>query len=53
MTVKELKEQTEWMPDNYELVIFAVNLIQEESEAGIITIQPNHDERQIIISIAQ
>lgn len=50
MTALELRQQCEWMPDDYKIIIVSSNYVQEEAELDELDIQPDHENKRIIIT---
>lgn len=49
MKISELKEQIEWMPDDYEIVVKIYDGDFDSEIKKDISFEPLHNERQILI----
>jgi hypothetical protein len=49
MKVKELKKQTEWMPDDYDVVIIPIDKTMAMNVKREISFQVDHDKKTIEI----
>jgi len=49
MTVAELKQQIEWMPNDYELIVQIYDRQFDSDIKKEIVFEPLHDDRQILI----